>query len=182
MSVFTSFVSVVSAQTTRYDVNVYTNPFKGVEYTQPMGNAYQQMMNMYQQSDINAIERERLQLEREQMQQREMREMARISAAAKAEGMKVLSDEVQTLNGTNLATKTTTLIKARVVKRNNGTVEISCMGIKKGEVWKPYNKNIISLQKMYQSAGSEKEKSAILGLMDYGNYLLDTGEEVFIVK
>ena len=56
------------------------------------------------------------------------------------------------------------------------------MGIKKGEVWKPYNKNMISLQKMYQSAGSEKEKSAILGLMDYGNYLLDTGEEVFIVK
>ena len=182
LSVFASLSTVVSAQTTRYNVNVYTNPQKHVEYTQPMGNAYNQMMKTYQQADQNAIERERLQLEREQMQQKEMLEMARISAAANADGMKVVSDEVQTLNGTNLATKKVTPIRARVIKRNNGTVEISCLGIKNGEVWKPCDIKLISLQKMYQSAVSDKEKSAILGLMDYGNYILDTENEVFIVK
>lgn len=182
LSVFTSFVSVVSAQTTRYDVNVYTNPQKHVEYTQPMGNAYNQMMKAYQQADQNAIERERLHLERKQMQQREMLEMARISAAAKAEGMKVISDEVKTLNGTNLATKVVYSIKARVIKRNNGNVDISCMGIKIGETWKPCDKTISSLQKMYQTATSEEEKSMVLGLLDLGNYLLDTGTDIYIIK
>ena len=182
LSVFALFTYVVSAQTTRYDVNVYSNPLNYVEYTAPMGNAYQKMMQMYQEADRNAIERERLELERERMQQAEMMEMRRISAAARAEGQKIVSDEIVTFNGTNLATKLISQIKVHIVKRKNGTVEMTSLGIKKGEVWMPCNKDIISLQEIYQSAVSNQEKSAILGLMDYGNYLLETDDNVFILK
>ena len=178
LSVFTSLVSVVCAQTSRYDVNIYTNPLKSVEYTPLMGNAYQRMMQMYQESDRNRIERERLQLEREQMEQREWMELERRAA----EGNKIVLDEVVTFNGINLATKATTLIKARVIKKNNGNENITCMGIKSGEIWKPCDKSIMSLQKMYQSATSDAEKSMILNFLSYGNYLLDTEDSVFIIK
>lgn len=182
LSVFTLLGSVVYAQTTRHDVNVYTNPLKHVEYTPLMGSTYQRMMQMYQNSDRNRIERERLQLERDQMERREWMELERIAAAANAEGNKTVLDEVVTFNGINLATKTPTLIKARVIKKNNGNVDITCMGIKFGETWKPCNKSIMSLQKMYQSATSDAEKSIVLNFLDYGKYLLDTEEGVFIIK
>lgn len=182
LSVFATFLNVVSAQTNTYDVRVYTNPQRNVEYTPNGGSVYKQQMEMYQQADKNALERERLQLERERMQQAEMYEMAKMSAATNAEAMKIVSDEVKTFNGTNLATKAIVPIRARVVKRNNGVVNLSCLGIKVGDMWKPCEKPISSLQDMYKSATSDDEKSMALGLMDLGNYLLDTGTEIYILK
>lgn len=180
LSVFASLVSVVSAQTTRYNVNVYTNPTKTVEYT-PAGSSstYRQYLDGLQRSHE---QNQKYMLEREKMEQAERMEMARMAAAANAEGMKVVSDEVQTFNGTNLATKVVYPIKARVIRRNNGHVDISCMGIKMGETWKSCEKPISSLQKMYQTATSEEEKSLVLELLDLGNYLLDTGTEIYIIK
>ena len=86
------------------------------------------------------------------------------------------------MNGINLTTKAVFPVKVRVIKRNGGAVEMTSLGIKKGEAWLPCNRDLISLQKMYQSATDNNERSAILGLMDYGNYLLDTDAEVFILK
>ena len=182
LTVLALLASFVSAQTTRYNVNVYSDPQPYVEYTQPMGNTYQRMMQMYQDADRNAIERERIQLERERMRQAEMMESARISAATRAEGQKIVSNEILTLLGKNLATNAVVQIKARVIKRNNGNVDISCLGIKIGNNWKPCEKPISSLQEMYHKTTSEEEKSMVLGLMDLGNYLLDTGSEIYILK
>jgi hypothetical protein len=56
------------------------------------------------------------------------------------------------------------------------------MGIKNGQNWKPCSKPIISLQNMYNNAHSESEKSMILDLMDLGSYLLDTGNEMYVIK
>ena len=98
------------------------------------------------------------------------------------ESVKVVSDEIQLLNGTKLGTNTTFPIRARVVTKSNGKVEITCMGIKKGQSWQPCSKPIISLQQKYNSAASESEKSMILDLMDWGNYLLDAGDEMYIIK
>ena len=56
------------------------------------------------------------------------------------------------------------------------------MGIKNGQNWRPCNKPIMSLQNMYNNAKSDSEKSMILDLMDLGDYLLDTGSEMFIIK
>lgn len=174
--------SIVSAQTSRYDVNIYTNPFRGVEYTRPMGSAYQQMMNMYQQSDRNAIERKMLQMERERMQQEHLMEMSRASAAANAEGKEIVSDEILTLNGINLATKVNNPIRLRVIKRKNGSINMTCMGIKRGNTWDSCSKSIESLQELYNIATSEEDRAMVLSLMDFGNYLLDTDTEIYIIK
>lgn len=98
------------------------------------------------------------------------------------EGNKVVSEDIQLLNGINLSTKLSTPIRAKVTTKKNGSIEITCLGIKNGQNWKPCDKPIISLNKMYKSATSESEKSMILDLMDLGNYLLDTGSELFIIK
>lgn len=98
------------------------------------------------------------------------------------EANQVVSKEVQLLNGIKLGTNQSTPIRANVETRRNGRVDITCMGIKNGQTWKPCNKPIISLQSMYNNAKSESEKSMILDLMDMGSYLLDTGNEMYIVK
>ncbi|MCH5307979.1 MAG: hypothetical protein J1E37_07810 [Prevotella sp.] len=180
LSVFSMLASIGSAQTSRYDVNVYTNPFPTVSWTSPMGESYQRMMNMYQESDRNRIERERLQLEREQMEHERVMDLARMSA--NTDENKIVYDEVQTFSGTNLATKNSTLIKVHVIKRNNGSVNMSCMGIKTNGIWKPCDKSIFSLQALYTKAKNENERSMVLGLMDLGNYLLDTGTDIYIMK
>ena len=98
------------------------------------------------------------------------------------EANKVISQEVQLFNGIKLGTNQSTSIRANVTTRRNGQVDITCMGIKNGQTWKPCNKPIMSLQSMYNNAKSESEKSMILDLMDMGSYLLDTGNEMYIIK
>ena len=98
------------------------------------------------------------------------------------EGRKIVSDEIKLLNGINLESKQSFPVRARIVTRKNGRVEITCMGIKKGDSWNPCNKPINSLQHIYDNAKSESEKSMILELMDFGNYLLDTGNEMYVLK
>jgi len=98
------------------------------------------------------------------------------------EGRRVVSENIQLLTGVNLSTKISTSIRAKVTTRKSGLVEMTCMGIKNGQTWKPCNKPIMSLQSMYNNAKSESEKSMILDLMDLGNYLLDTGNEMFVIK
>ena len=89
---------------------------------------------------------------------------------------------LQLFNGIKLGTNQSTSIRANVVTRKNGRIDITCMGIKIGQTWKPCNKPITSLQQMYNNAKSESEKSMILDLMDLGNYLLDNGTEMYVVK
>ena len=98
------------------------------------------------------------------------------------ETVRVVSDEIQMFNGIKLGTNAATPVRARVVTKSNGYVEITCMGIKSGQSWKPCSKPIISLQSMYNNAHSESEKSMILDLMDLGSYLLDTGNEMYVIK
>lgn len=98
------------------------------------------------------------------------------------EANRVVSQEVQLFNGIKLGTNQSTSIRANVITRKNGRVDITCMGIKNGQNWKPCSKPILSLQSMYNNAKSESEKSMILDLMDLGNYLLDTDNEMFIIK
>ena len=98
------------------------------------------------------------------------------------EANQVVSKEVQLLNGIKLGTNQSTPIRANVETRRNGRVDITCMGIKNDQTWKPCNKPIMSLQSMYNNAKSESEKSMILDLMDLGNYLLDTGNEMYVIK
>ena len=98
------------------------------------------------------------------------------------EANKVISQEVQLFNGIKLGTNQPTSIRANVTTRRNGQVDITCMGIKIGQTWKSCSKPIMSLQGMYNSAKSESERSMILDLMDLGNYLLDTGNEMYVIK
>ena len=104
------------------------------------------------------------------------------ATSGNTESVKVVSDEIQLFNGIKLGTNAATPIRARVVTKSNGYVEITCMGIKNGQTWKPCSKPIMSLQQMYNNAKSESEKSMILDLMDLGSYLLDTGNEMYIIK
>lgn len=104
------------------------------------------------------------------------------ATSGNTESVRVVSDEIQLFNSVKLGTNATTPIRARVVTKSNGYVEITCMGIKNGQSWKPCSKPIMSLQSMYNNAKSESEKSMILDLMDLGNYLLDTGNEMYVIK
>ncbi len=75
-------------------------------------------------------------------------------------------------------------MKVRIIQRRNGEVEISCIGIKKNNVWKPYDNAIVSLEEMYRKATTEKDKSIILELMEYGNYMLiiNVDSEVYLIE
>ena len=105
-----------------------------------------------------------------------------LPSRSNAESVRIVSDEIQLFNGIKLGTNAATPIRARVITKSNGYVEITCMGIKNGQNWKPCSKPIMSLQSMYNNAHSESEKSMILDLMDLGNYLLDTGNEMYVIK
>lgn len=105
-----------------------------------------------------------------------------VPSRSNVETVRIVSDEIQLFNGIKLGTNAATPIRARVVTKSNGYVEITCMGIKNGQNWKPCSKPILSLQSMYNNAKSESEKSMILDLMDMGNYLLDNGNEMYIIK
>ena len=105
-----------------------------------------------------------------------------VPSRSNVETVRIVSDEIQLFNGIKLGTNAATPIRARVVTKSNGYVEITCMGIKNGQNWKPCSKPILSLQSMYNNAKSESEKSMILDLMDMGNYLLDNGNEMYITK
>ena len=61
------------------------------------------------------------------------------------EANRVVSQEVQLFNGIKLGTNQSTSIRANVVTRKNGRVDITCMGIKNGQNWKPCNKPIIGI-------------------------------------
>lgn len=75
-------------------------------------------------------------------------------------------------------------MKVRIIQRRNGAVEISCIGIKKNNIWKPYDNEIVSLEAMYRQATTEKDKSTILELMEYGNYMLiiNVDNEVYLIE
>ena len=105
-----------------------------------------------------------------------------LPSSRNAETVRIVSDEIQLFNGIKLGSNAATPIRARVVTKSNGHVEITCMGIKNGQNWKPCSKPIMSLQSMYNNAMSESEKSMILDLMDLGNYLLDNGNEMYIIR
>lgn len=179
LSVFVSLSLRLFAQTYSYDVNVYSNSFPFVKYTPPErrfdpNTQMQIMSNEY-------IELQKLQLEREKMERMERLERQRVNSTP-APASTIVSDEVMTINGTNLATKVSTPIKVRVKIWSNGEKAYSCLGIKKGNTWQPCEKSIDSLQYKYRYASSEAEKSLILELMDMGNYLLDTGTDVYVFK
>ena len=178
--------SVVSAQTSRYNVNIYTDPLPMVEYTPPMGKTYQNYLQMLLQTHREVEEQAKRDFERQQLKDelQQLQESQWLESQFRQieDGWKIVSEEVQIFNGTNLATKALTPIRVRVVKRNRGSVDLHCLGIKKGEIWDPCTKDIVSLQEMYQLSTSNDEKRMILGLMDYGNYLLDTNEEIYIIK
>lgn len=157
-----------------YSVNVYSNKYEnmGVKY-QPI----EVQSNTSNSSDyVNRVMQETRDYERR------LDNDIRAAQQRAAEGKSVVSDNISTSIATNLSTKLQSTIRIRTIRRKNGTMDLSCLGIKKGETWQPCDKPIISLQQMYQSATTESEKSSILGLMDYGNYLLDTGKDIYIIK
>lgn len=158
--------------TTTWDINVHRDPdysSYGVNY-QPTQTESRKVPDIYEINRKNS-----------EMSKRIMDKWDAEERAA-AEANKIVSQEVQLFNGTKLGTNQSTPIRANVITRKNGRIDITCMGIKNGQTWKPCSKPIISLQQMYRDANSESEKSMILDLMDLGNYLLDTGTEMYIIK
>lgn len=156
-----------------YNVNVYSNPYEA------MGAKYQPLEVQSTTNHSSNIDR---------IQQRWMEEQRWLDNQMKdirqraADGNTIISDDISTVSATNLSNKSLSTLRVRIVRKKNGRIEMSCIGIKKGETWQPCNKSIISLQQMYESAKTDAEKSAILGLMDYGTLLLDTGTNVFVIK
>ncbi len=152
-----------------YNVNVYSNRYEN------MGTKYQPLEV---QSTTNHSSLQQQRMEDDRWFEGHMRDIRQRSV----DGNTIVSDVIGTVNATNLANKSISTIRTRTIKKKNGRIEMSCLGIKKGETWQPCNKPIIFLQQMYESAKTDTEKSMILGLMDYGNLLLDTGTEVYIIK
>lgn len=103
--------------------------------------------------------------------------------AAQAKAMEIVSSDIINADGFNLISETYSKLKVKVVRRRNGQVNLYCMGIKKNNVWSTCDKEIASLEEMYQKATKESDKTTILGLMEYGNYLLmNTDTEIYVIK
>lgn len=103
---------------------------------------------------------------------------------ARAYAMQIVSSETMTVNGFELYSESYSSLKVKVIQRRNGQVEISCLGIKKNGYWKTCDKGVASLEDMYDKAKSDNDKSNILSLMEYGNYLLivDPSKEIYVIE
>lgn len=153
-----------------YNVNVYSN-------------RYENMATKYTPLEVQSTTNHSSDLSRQRMEDEMwLEDHIRGIQQRAADGKTIISDEVGIANATNLANKSLYTIRTRTIKRKNGRTEMSCLGIKRGESWQPCNKPIIFLQQMYESAKTEAEKVMILELMDYGEMLLDTGTELFVIK
>ena len=98
--------------------------------------------------------------------------------------MQIVSSETMTVNAFELYSESYSPMKVKVIQRRNGHVEITCLGIKKNGYWKTCDKGIASLENMYNQAKTESEKSSVLSLMEYGNYLLiiDPDKEIYVIE
>lgn len=96
----------------------------------------------------------------------------------------IVSSETMTVNGFELYSETISPLKVKVIQRRSGQVEITCIGIKKNGYWKTCDKGVASLEDMYNKAKTDNDKSGILSLMDYGNYLLivDPNKEIYVIE
>ncbi len=63
-------------------------------------------------------------------------------------------------------------------------MSFTCIGIKKNNVWKPYDNGIASLEEMYNQVTTDSDKSWILELMELGNFMLiiNPEKEVYIIE
>jgi len=104
--------------------------------------------------------------------------------AAQSYANQVVSSEVVSANGFNIYTGITSPMRVKIVQRRNGIVKVYCLGIKKGDTWKSYDKEIVSLENMYNKATNNSDKSMILDLMEYGSHLLiiDIDREVYVIE
>lgn len=96
----------------------------------------------------------------------------------------IVSSETMTVNGFELYSETNSPLKVKVIQRRSGQMEINCIGIKKNGYWKTCDKGVASLEDMYNKAKTDEDKSSILSLMDYGNYLLivDPKKEIYVIE
>ena len=104
--------------------------------------------------------------------------------AAQARAMEIVSSDVISADGLNLFSESYTPLKIKIIERRNGLIQFFCLGIKKNGRWSSCDQEIASLETMYQKATNESDKSTILELMEYGNYLLviNPETEVYIIK
>lgn len=114
--------------------------------------------------------------------QAEAEAYARIQAQVQAQA--IVSNETVSATGYELYSEKSFPMKVRIIKRRNGDVSITCIGIKKNNVWKPYNNGIASLEEMLNQATSDSDKSQILEMMELGNFLLiiNPEKEVYIIQ
>ena len=105
-------------------------------------------------------------------------------AAARARANEIVSSNVITADGLNIYNSSYSPLKVKIIRRRNGLVEYNCLGIKKNGNWSVCEKEIISLEAAYKNASSQSDKTAILELMEYGNFLLvvNPDKEVYIIK
>ena len=115
-----------------------------------------------------------------------MEEIERHNAQVRAQAyaMEIVSSDIINADGFNYYNEKFSPLKIKIVRRRNGQVEYSCLGIKKNGTWRSCEKEILSLEQMYKHATSESDKTTLLELMEYGNFLLviDVNTEVYIIK
>lgn len=104
--------------------------------------------------------------------------------AARAYVLQIVSSETMTVNGFELYSESYSPMKVKVIQRRNGEMEITCLGIKKNGYWNTCDKGIASLEGMYDNAKTDSDKTTILSLMEYGNYLLivDPDKEIYVIE
>jgi len=107
-----------------------------------------------------------------------------IAREAQARAMEIVSSDIITADGYNFISETYSPLKVKIIRRRNGQVELHCLGIKKNGNWSTCEKEIASLEAMYNKATEKSAKDMILELMEYGNYLLiiNPKTEVYIIK
>ena len=103
--------------------------------------------------------------------------------AAQSYANQVVSSDVVSADGYNIYTGISSPMRIKVIQRRSGIVQAYCLGIKKGGIWLTYDKEIASLEDMYNNATDNTQKSTILELMEYGSFLLivDIDSEVYVI-
>ena len=103
--------------------------------------------------------------------------------AAEAQAREIVSSEIITVDAFNYVSEIFCPMKVKIINRRNGQTEYYCLGIKKNGSWSVCEKQIVPLETIYKQATSTADKNKILGLMEYGNYLLVIGNtEAYLIK
>ncbi len=94
---------------------------------------------------------------------------------------KVISSEIINSGAISFDTGNFYSIQVKTELKRNGNIKMKCIGIKMNNKWVSCECELSDLQEMYQQAKSQSERSSLLELMEFGNFIFKYGNTIYLI-